>query len=143
MHANNSQRWPVQCSRLRNRTSPSLTATCTSKTNLEWVFAGGDAATGPATVIEAVSAGKKAAKSIMNYLRGEELKDPAPIPIPRLRVEESSRVDEDELASLERPEMPMLDRSQRASGCELVDLGLSEEAAVREAHRCLRCDVNR
>ncbi|MBW1685034.1 MAG: FAD-dependent oxidoreductase, partial [Deltaproteobacteria bacterium] len=115
----------------------------TMQTNLEWVFAGGDAVTGPATVIEAVCAGKKAAKMIMHYLRGEELKDPAPIPIPRLRVEESTGVAEDERASLERPEMPTLDPSQRASGFELVDLGLSEEVAVREAHRCLRCDVNR
>ncbi len=67
----------------------------TTQTNLEWVFAGGDAVTGPATVIEAVCAGKKASKAIMHYLRGEELKDPAPIPIPRLRVEESTAVDEE------------------------------------------------
>ena len=65
------------------------------------------------------------------------------IPIPRLRVEEATAVGEDERASLQRPEMPMLELSRRNSGFELVDLGLSEEVAVREAHRCLRCDVNR
>jgi NADH-quinone oxidoreductase subunit F len=115
----------------------------TMRTNLEWVFAGGDAVTGPATVIEAVCAGKKASKAILHYLRGEELRDPAPIPIPRLRVEESAAVGEDERAALERPEMPTADPSRRVHGFELVDLGLSEEAAVREAHRCLRCDLNR
>jgi NADPH-dependent glutamate synthase beta subunit-like oxidoreductase len=115
----------------------------TAQTSLEWVFAGGDAVTGPATVIEAVCAGKKASKAIMHYLRGEELRDPAPIPIPRLRIEESTEVAEDERAALERPVMPTMDSSERVHGFELVDLGLSEEAAVREAHRCLRCDVNR
>ena len=115
----------------------------TAQTSLEWVFAGGDAVTGPATVIEAVCAGKKAAKAIMHYLRGEELTDPAPIPIPRLRVEESTAVAEDERATLERPVMPTMDSSERVRGFELVDLGLAEEVALREAHRCLRCDVNR
>jgi hypothetical protein len=39
--------------------------------------------------------------------------------------------------------MPTMDSSERVRGFELVDLGLAEEVAVREAHRCLRCDVNR
>jgi len=41
----------------------------TMETSLKGVFAGGDAATGPATVIEAVLAGKCAAESIENYLK--------------------------------------------------------------------------
>jgi NADPH-dependent glutamate synthase beta subunit-like oxidoreductase len=41
----------------------------TSATALERVFAGGDAATGPATVIEAIRAGKRAADSIDDYLK--------------------------------------------------------------------------
>ncbi|MDI6690378.1 MAG: FAD-dependent oxidoreductase [Candidatus Bathyarchaeota archaeon] len=40
----------------------------TMETSLKGVFAGGDAATGPATVIEAIKAGKRAAESIGNYL---------------------------------------------------------------------------
>jgi NADPH-dependent glutamate synthase beta subunit-like oxidoreductase len=40
----------------------------TMETSLKGVFAGGDAATGPATVIEAIKAGKRAAESIENYL---------------------------------------------------------------------------
>lgn len=42
-------------------------------TNIPGVFAGGDAATGPATVIEAIAAGSKAARSLERYLRGEPL----------------------------------------------------------------------
>jgi len=41
----------------------------TMETSLKGVFAGGDAVTGPATVIEAIQAGKRAAESIENYLK--------------------------------------------------------------------------
>ena len=41
----------------------------TMETGLPGVFAGGDAVTGPATVIEAIRAGKRAAESIENYLK--------------------------------------------------------------------------
>ena len=45
----------------------------TLQTNRPAIFAGGDVVTGPATVIEAVAAGKKAAKYIAEYLQGKEL----------------------------------------------------------------------
>lgn len=41
----------------------------TMETSMQGVFAGGDAVTGPATVIEAIQAGKRAADSIENYLK--------------------------------------------------------------------------
>lgn len=41
----------------------------TMETSVQGVFAGGDAVTGPATVIEAIQAGKRAAESIENYLK--------------------------------------------------------------------------
>jgi NADPH-dependent glutamate synthase beta subunit-like oxidoreductase len=44
----------------------------TLETNVEGIFAGGDAVTGPATVIEAIRAGKVAAESIESYLRSLE-----------------------------------------------------------------------
>ena len=44
----------------------------TMKTNLPGVFAGGDVVSGPATVIEAIAAGKRAALSIDRYLKGED-----------------------------------------------------------------------
>jgi formate dehydrogenase beta subunit len=40
----------------------------TMETSVKGVFAGGDVVSGPATVIEAICAGKRAAKSIENYL---------------------------------------------------------------------------
>jgi formate dehydrogenase beta subunit len=41
----------------------------TMETSLQGVFAGGDAVTGPASVIEAIRDGKRAAVSIENYLK--------------------------------------------------------------------------
>lgn len=43
----------------------------TMETSLQGVFAGGDAVTGPATVIEAIRAGKRAAESIEGYLKSK------------------------------------------------------------------------
>lgn len=46
----------------------------TMETNLPGVFAGGDVVSGPATVIEAIVAGKRAVLSIDRYLKGEGIK---------------------------------------------------------------------
>lgn len=46
----------------------------TGQTSVDGVFAGGDAVTGAATVILAMGAGKKAAKAIDKYLRGNAIK---------------------------------------------------------------------
>jgi NADPH-dependent glutamate synthase beta subunit-like oxidoreductase len=43
----------------------------TLETTISGVFAGGDVVTGPATVVEAIVAGKKAANSINDYLTDE------------------------------------------------------------------------
>jgi heterodisulfide reductase subunit A len=40
----------------------------TMETSMKGVFAGGDVVTGPATIIEAICAGKRAARSIEKYL---------------------------------------------------------------------------
>lgn len=45
----------------------------TVETNMPGVFAGGDCVSGPATVIEAVVAGKKAANCIEQYLRSPKV----------------------------------------------------------------------
>jgi len=50
-----------------------LCSPVTLETSLPAIFAGGDAVTGPATVIEAVAAGKKAALYIDRYIRGEHV----------------------------------------------------------------------
>jgi NADH-quinone oxidoreductase subunit F len=113
----------------------------TFQTDVDWIFAGGDTVTGPATVIEAVYAGKQAARAMLRYLRGDDLTDHAPVPIPRMRVEEATGLSDE--ADLGRPEMETIPAEQRRASFDLAWLGLDEEVAKMEAHRCLRCDINR
>ncbi|MBE0430293.1 MAG: NADH-quinone oxidoreductase subunit NuoF [Dehalococcoidia bacterium] len=105
-------------------------------TGRDGVFAGGDAVTGPATVIEAIAAGRQAAVSIDKYLGGTGIIDEVLAPaedleaLPELQEGERHRVCVSTLALCER-----------LGGFAEVELGLSREAAMEEASRCLRCDL--
>ena len=107
----------------------------TLQTDAGWIFAGGDAVTGPATVIEAVAAGKRAAEMIEKYLRGEPLEpERRPMKPPReLTPKELERI---ERAPRVRP--PKLELEERKDFRE-VELGFSEHQARKEAGRCLMC----
>ena len=109
-------------------------------TNLPGVFAGGDIVTGPASVVEAIKAGKQAARSIHRYLQGQPLEEKARIPIPRMRVEQV-QIPEEERGLLTRASMPEEAVPQRIKDFCLVELGLSESQCKYEAMRCLRCDL--
>lgn len=108
----------------------------TLQTNKEGIFAGGDAVTGPATVIEALAAGKKAADVMDRYLRGLELKGGEET------VRSMVKLTSEEVIKFEkkpRQRMPKLSLAERMGNFKEVELGFSEEAAVEEAKRCLRC----
>ncbi len=83
----------------------------TLATSRAGVFAGGDVVTGPNTVVNAIAHGRRAATMIARYVRGEPLKQPWPVRRPEIYVPP--------------PE------------CEPG----SPEAAISEARRCLRCDL--
>ncbi|MBE0414998.1 MAG: FAD-dependent oxidoreductase [Dehalococcoidia bacterium] len=107
----------------------------TLTTSREGVFAGGDATSGPASVIEAIAAGRRAAISIDRYLGGSGVIDEKLVP-------------HDEIAPLEpwvpvgeRAMIPSLPIAERLAGFAEVELSLSEELAVEQAKRCLRCDL--
>ena len=110
-------------------------------TNLRGLFAGGDNVTGPATVVEAVAAGKQAARSLQRYLQGQPLETRPRIPTPRKRIDPLS-VSDEELERLVRPQMPEEEVPQRIQNFCLVELGLSPEDCRHEAKRCLRCDLD-
>jgi len=107
----------------------------TLTTSREGVFAGGDVVSGPASVIEAIAAGRQAAISIDKYLGGKG------------EIEETLAPPEGMVAPLEeateerRIEVPTLPVAERLKGFGQVELELSEEMAIREAKRCLRCDL--
>jgi NADH-quinone oxidoreductase subunit F len=112
----------------------------TMQTSVADVFAGGDCVSGPASVIEAIAAGKKAAGAIHRYLCGEPLEVKIYHAVKRMKVEELA-VTEEEKESLKRPDMPLLSPIERKATFEKAELGLTEEMAQKEAKRCLRCDL--
>jgi NADPH-dependent glutamate synthase beta subunit-like oxidoreductase len=108
----------------------------TSKTG---VFAAGDVTLGPASVVEAVAQGKKAAVSIDKYLGGNSI-----LPIQEIKIKEFTSRDtflkrlEKERQRVEMPTLPIQDRLR---GFNEVELGLTEEMATAEGQRCWRCDL--
>jgi heterodisulfide reductase subunit A-like polyferredoxin len=111
----------------------------TKALELEGVFAGGDAVTGPASVVEAVGAGIEAAQSIHRYLRGMDLlEDRKVFWTPPEEIEVAVDV---EARDAPRERMAELGVEQRVTGFEEVELGLTEEQAVLEAQRCLSCAI--
>jgi NADPH-dependent glutamate synthase beta subunit-like oxidoreductase len=112
----------------------------TMETNLEGVFAAGDAVTGPATVIEAIGGGKRAAESIHRYLSGIPQPVMPPVPVRRGRIDWLA-VPGSTKMTLKRPEMPLLNIDRRRTTFQQVELGYSENMVREEARRCLRCDV--
>jgi NADH:ubiquinone oxidoreductase subunit F (NADH-binding)/NADPH-dependent glutamate synthase beta subunit-like oxidoreductase/(2Fe-2S) ferredoxin len=105
-------------------------------TNREGVFAGGDAVTGPATVIEAVEAGKTAAYYITAYLKGKEL--PSEWEDDGIRIDDWSKVVET-VPAARRASTPTSDPVRRRSNFEEANLAFSAEEARRETQRCLNC----
>jgi heterodisulfide reductase subunit A-like polyferredoxin len=115
------------------KTDP-VTGQCSQKN----VFAGGDNASGPLSVIEAVAAGKRAAESIERFLNEKDLLAD--------RFSETIRpIPEDLLPSIDdvekkaRPKPEELPVSKRLSSFDEVEKGLTEEQALAEAERCLNC----
>jgi NADPH-dependent glutamate synthase beta subunit-like oxidoreductase len=109
----------------------------TLATSIVGIFAGGDVVSGPATVIEAIAAGKKAAISIDKYLRGQSLEHEEEVPS-TIGIED---IDTAGIKKRERHKTPTLPHKKRISGFKEVELGFTELAALSEADRCLQCGM--
>lgn len=110
----------------------------TGQTSIPWLFSGGDAASGPMSVIHAVAGGERAAVGIDEYLTGEkhafwrvqQMVDTAfdanadPVPYPRVN-------------------MPVLPLERRIDNFYEIELSWVEAEALRQAQRCLRCDYGK
>jgi NADH-quinone oxidoreductase subunit F len=108
------------------------------RTSVPWLFAGGDAVSGPSSVVAAIGAGERAAVGIDRLLTGEAHAfwrtypefatdydpDADPPPDPR-----------------EEPDRIAVDR--RRHGFDEVELPWHEDVARRQARRCLRCDYGK
>ena len=115
----------------------------TMATNIQGVFAGGDVVTGPWIAIQAMSTGRRAARAIDQYLRGEPmrvgelevLKPPAEL------TEEEIEVLREERGVQHRLPIPELQPAERIVDFREVELAFTPEAAMEEANRCLECGV--
>ncbi|MGM0453996.1 MAG: FAD-dependent oxidoreductase, partial [Thermodesulfobacteriota bacterium] len=109
----------------------------TMQTSDPSIFAGGDVVTGPATVIEAVAAGHRAADGIRCYLENEEM--PA-------AADTAAQDQTDRLPPLPadtpihpRADLSRMPAAERISNFSEVSSGLDAQQAAREAERCLNC----
>lgn len=111
----------------------------TLQTGRPGLFCGGDAVTGPATVIEAIAEGKRAAIAVHAFLRGEAPRFP---PIPRRRAKVPlAQIAPEAAATLARPPVALISLERRRASFDPVEIGLDRKAAQDEASRCLRCDL--
>jgi NADPH-dependent glutamate synthase beta subunit-like oxidoreductase len=107
------------------------------ETNVSGVFAGGDVVSGPATVIEAIAAGRKAAIAIDKYLRRQSLEYEEQVP-------QAIGIQEVETAMFKkrrRQKMPNLAPRKRIQSFKEVETGFTELTALSEADRCLQCGM--
>ncbi|MCK5247510.1 FAD-dependent oxidoreductase, partial [Candidatus Bipolaricaulota bacterium] len=113
----------------------------TMVTNVKRVFAGGDVVTGPDVVVQAIVARQRAAVSIDRFLHGEDLREGREDLRPPRAQDAPAPVPEGPHIRQSKAPMPVLSVEERVQGFDEVEMGYSEEEAMREASRCLHCTV--
>jgi NADH-quinone oxidoreductase subunit F len=111
------------------------------------IFTAGDCYTGPATVIEAIASGQRAASYIKRFLKGEPLSSttsgnkskPAGYTHIEIPDKPPTEAETKERSRVDFREIPL--REKRNTFNETV-LSYSPEEAKTEASRCLRCDLD-
>jgi NADPH-dependent glutamate synthase beta subunit-like oxidoreductase len=106
-------------------------------TSLPMVWAGGDAARGPRTLIEAIADGRMAAAEIHQAFGGAvEERQPGTM----VQLQQFHRLDDiyDRIGRVEVPTLP----TDRRIGLAEVETGFTADQARCEAQRCLRCFAN-
>jgi heterodisulfide reductase subunit A len=112
----------------------------TLQTNIDGVFAGGDVVSGPSDVILAIAAGKRAARSMGAYLRGEELSTEEGGKVEKLSEKEIAEIKK-RFGSRKRVERSEPELEKRVSDFKEVEQVYSLEEAQQEAERCLASAV--
>ncbi|MBI9077550.1 MAG: FAD-dependent oxidoreductase [Desulfatibacillum sp.] len=110
----------------------------TLQTDIPFIFVGGDSATGPDLVVSAIGGGRKAARSIHQFVTGQKVEaDPKTLTKPL--IPESDFASVPGIVKKRRAPMPELPVKDRIYSFIEVDQVLDEEAALAETDRCLRC----
>ena len=107
----------------------------TLQTNIPGVFAGGDVVTGPASVIDAIAAGKRVASAIDMHLQGADLSTWR-----EKEIEEKTWATEWEAIEKRPSQRPsFLPLEKRLDNFNEVELGFDKVTGITEAYRCLHC----
>jgi hypothetical protein len=116
------------------RRGPFIDAAYEGQTDRPYLFAAGDAVTGPDSVIRAVQGGKLSASSIDRYLGGD-----GQVVDRKIYARELTKpIDETPCKRTPMGKLPVCDRGV----CfDEIESGYTEEQMIQEAGRCLRCDV--
>ncbi|MBU1599297.1 FAD-dependent oxidoreductase [bacterium] len=99
------------------------------------IFSGGDCTTGPATVVEAISAGRNGALAIDGYLKGK------PLEFESYSHIKEGPTKEDLLETEIKPQYKTIktNPSERILSFSEVEGGIPEDLAKKESERCLSC----
>ncbi len=113
----------------------------TFQTSEKGVFAGGDVVRGPRTVIHATTGGRKAARAIDVYLEKKSLYHPKK----QLNFTKGKKFEDIDLHNFEDVPMRLGEKmsvrapERRNRDFDEIELGFTEETALRESKRCLQC----
>ena len=94
----------------------------------------------PATVVEAIAQGRRGAEAIERYLHPERA---VPFPWWAERELDAGFDPDAPVSSARRARSEKMDPGERARTFDEVERALSEEQALTEAKRCLRCDYGK
>jgi NADPH-dependent glutamate synthase beta subunit-like oxidoreductase len=109
----------------------------TAETTRPGVFAGGDVVAGPASVIEAIADGRRAAIAIDRYLGGDGDIDEVLAPVEKAAGYAPPEGDEAEY----RPPVMAMPINERITCFRMAELGFADSDGKVETARCLRCDL--
>ncbi len=118
-----------------NKNGTVVVSADTLATSVKGIFAGGDAVTGPASIIAAIGQGRRAAVSVDRFLGGTGIID---------RLSGRSAIEaipEEAPRGTLRAEARLAVPKKRLGDFEIVEKVLDAETAAREASRCLSCDL--
>jgi len=108
------------------------------QSSIPYIFTGGDSATGPALVVDAIGGGRRAARSIDLFLKGKPV-EPIKDSLLKKKIPVSIFTKVDGIKKSARAKMPEIPVNQRLDSMIEVDLVLPEDTALNEAERCLNC----
>jgi NADPH-dependent glutamate synthase beta subunit-like oxidoreductase len=110
----------------------------TLQSDIPFLFAAGDAATGPSLVVDAIGGGRRAARSIHQFVMGQPVVAD-PLELQKDLISETLFDHVMGIVKTQRAPMPELPVAERIQSFVEADLVLSEEAARGESNRCLSC----